>query len=567
MIPDSFQVRSPRHRGTGPPLSFMTLALPSEDSNRAAHAAPRRRLAMTWFSVAFSLLLILASIVLAGSRQVLARLEEVDTRWLAASFALGAAQLTLLGLRWSRVARELGLELGWLRATTEYALSLLGNQVLPTGIAGDGLRGVRQARASERSWWTTFEALALDRASGQLALWLVVVLSAPLSVRAGIVTASGLGWGALGALLTVSALIGIVFRWRAAEPHTTRLRAPLWRAARLLFSRRAVIHLPLSLLLVGCSTLQLYVAARAIGIVLPWLELGWLAPLMLVAASVPSFFGGWGIREGACALLFAAAGMPQSAGVAVSVIYGVFSLVISLPAVVVLLFDRQGNVPGGEAPWTYANAASMIAGSVLAACIGYPPLLGFVAGLCCFILIARGEGRWTPAGRFGVPNLITTARLLMTMALLFADGRHPGWQLAAGAGVILLLDVVDGWVARKTGQSSPFGASYDVEADALLVMSIAVLLFSRGTAGPWVLVAGLLRYAYVLAPALFPTPIGQAPRSRHGRITYVTMLSCFILAMVVEGDYGRWLALLGTVVISLSFSHSFWQRYAGESTH
>ena len=35
-------------------------------------------------------------------------------------------RLGLLGLRWSRIARELGLELGWLQATTEYALSLLG---------------------------------------------------------------------------------------------------------------------------------------------------------------------------------------------------------------------------------------------------------------------------------------------------------------------------------------------------------------------------------------------------------------------------------------------------------
>jgi phosphatidylglycerophosphate synthase len=205
----------------------------------------------------------------------------------------------------------------------------------------------------------------------------------------------------------------------------------------------------------------------------------------------------------------------------------------------------------------------MITGSLLAACVGYPPLLGFVAGLCCFILVARGQGRWTPGGRFGSPNVVTTLRLLLTMALLFAYGRQPGWQLAAAAGIILFMDVVDGWLARTTGQSSAFGASYDVEADALLVMSICMLLFSRGTAGAWVLLAGLLRYLYVLAPALIPTPMGQAPRSRHGRISYVTMLVTFMLALAIEGQRGRWLALLGTAVISASFAHSFWQRYRG----
>jgi phosphatidylglycerophosphate synthase/uncharacterized membrane protein YbhN (UPF0104 family) len=541
----------------------MTLAHPSAESSSDAAASPRRRVALAWFSVALSVVLVAASVSWAGSKQVFALLKQVDTRWLGAAFALGAVQLALLGLRWSRVARELGTELPWLRATTEYALSLLGNQVLPFGVAGDGLRGVRQAQSSAAGWWRTFEALALDRASGQLALWLVILVTAPLSVQAGILSASGLAAAALISALGGLTLGWLVFRCRPLEPHTARLRPPIARAARLLFSSRALIHLPLSLLLVAASALQLYVAARALGIVLPWVELGWLGPLVLVAASVPSFFGGWGVREGACALLFAAAGMPESSGVAVSVVYGVFALVTSLPAVVVLLFDGQNDAPSVETPWTYANAASMIFGTLLAAVIGYPPLLAFIGAFCCFVLVGRGQGQWTPAGGFGSPNLITTARVIMTMGLLFAYGRQPGWHLAAAAGAVLLLDVVDGWLARKTGQSSAFGASYDVEADALLVMTISMLLFQRGTAGVWVLLAGLLRYFYVLAPALFPTPVGQAPRSRHGRAIYVTMLTCFMLALVVEGQRGGWLALAGTLVITISFSHSFWQRYAG----
>jgi glycosyltransferase 2 family protein len=534
------------------------LAFSSADPN----GDTRRRVAATGVSIALSVVLVAASIALAGSQQVFEHLKRVDTRWLGAAFVLGAVQLALLGTRWSRVARELGIPLGWLRATTEYALSLLANQVLPTGVAGDGLRGLRHAQRSDEDGWAAFEALALDRASGQLALWLVVLMGTPLSLRAGVLSTTTLGWAALGCVI----VIGAVFRWRAMKVQTSRLRPALARTVNMLFSSRAVIHLPLSLLLVASGTLQLYIAARALGIVLPWLELVWVGPLVLVAASIPSFFGGWGIRESACALLFAAAGMPESAGLAVSVVYGVFALVMSLPGVVVSLFDEHPGLPSTESPWTYANAASMICGSALAACVGYPPLLGFVAGLCCFILVARGQGRWTPDGRFGSPNLVTTLRLMLTMALLFAYGRHPGWQLAIAAGVILLLDVVDGWLARTTGQSSAFGASYDVEADALLVISIAMLLFSRGTAGAWVLVAGLLRYLYVLAPALVPTPVGQAPRSRHGRISYVTMLTCFMLALVVEGQPGRWLALLGTSVITASFAHSFWQRYPGVRT-
>jgi phosphatidylglycerophosphate synthase/uncharacterized membrane protein YbhN (UPF0104 family) len=540
-------------------FAFFSSAPSSRWRPRPRHAG------LTWGALALSAGFVAASVGLAGSRQVFALLRDVDTRWLGAAFAVAFVQLGLLGLRWSRIARELGIELGWLQATTEYALSLLGNQVLPSGFAGDGLRGVRQARTSEHGYWATFEALALDRTSGQLGLWLIVLVTAPLSVRAGILSGEELGVIALCTAGACGLLWWVTFRLAALDRLMHRVRPALQRASSLLFSRRAAAHLPLSLALVIASTLQLFIAARALGIMLPWLELMWLGPLVLVAASVPSFFGGWGIREGASAVLFAAAGMPDSAGVAVSVVYGAFALVTSLPAVVVLLVDTSAARASGESPWLYANAASMIVGSLLAATIGYPPLVGFVAGFCCFVLVARDEGMWTPGGRFGAPNLITTGRLLMTLGLLFAYGRQPGWQLAVAAGVILALDVVDGWVARRTGQSSAFGASYDVEADALLVTTIAMLLYIRGTAGAWVLLAGLLRYAYVLAPAIVPTPVGQAPRSRHGRVVYVTMLRSFMLALVAGGAGGRALALLGTVVLTLSFSHSFWQRYVSPS--
>ena len=322
------------------------------------------------------------------------------------------------------------------------------------------------------------------------------------------------------------------------------------------------MHMPLSLLLVGLTLLQVYVAARAIGVELPWLQLLWLGPLILVAGSIPTFFGGWGIREGASALLFVAAGMPQCNGVAVSMVYGSFALVISLPGFMVLLFDGERAPSQDSKPWVHASAFSMIAGALLALWLSYPPLLGFVSALCFFILVAQARGKWTPDGGFGLPNLITTLRLGLTMGLLFGYQYHAGAVLALVALANVSLDAVDGWLARRTGQSSEFGAHYDIEADALLVLTLTIILFGRGVAGSWVIIAGLWRYLYVLAPVCFPTPVAQAQRSRHGRIMYVLMVSCLMLALVAPKEIGQYLALLGTVATSLSFMHSFWVRYA-----
>lgn len=541
----------------------MTSALSSADADSAPIVRRKPPAGLTWTSVALSAALVVAAVGSADSKQVIDQLQRVDTRWLWLAFAINAVQLALLGLRWSRVASMLGLRLSWVKATSEYALSTLTNQVLPSGVAGDGLRALRHAKSSEQGLLAVFEALALDRLSGQLAIWLVVLCGLPLMAQAGIVDLSRVE---LGSFLVVAVALGVWFlasRWRNSLSGVQRAQQWVRKAGSVLLApRNAAVHLPLSLVLAVCSLLQLYVAARAIGVSLPLLQLFWLGPLILVAATVPSFFGGWGIREGASALLFGAAGMAESTGVAVSMVYGTFALVSSVPGLLVVLFDSERSQRDKVKPWTYANALSMLVAAAFVVWLSYPPLLAFVGALCFFFLVAQARGAWTPSGNFGLPNTVTTLRLVLTMAMLLAFAREPGWVLAVAALVNLLLDVVDGWLARRSAQNSEFGARYDIEADALLVLAMTVLLYHRGLAGPWVILAGAWRYLYVLAPLVLPPPRGEASRSRHGRIAYVVMITCFMLGLALpRGETGRALNLLGTVAVSLSFLHSFWERY------
>ena len=85
--------------------------------------------------------------------------------------------------------------------------------------------------------------------------------------------------------------------------------------------------------------------------------------------------------------------------------------------------------------------------------LSYPPLLAFVAALCFFLLVAQARGVWTPAGIFGLPNLVTTLRLVVTMGMLVGFAHEPAWVLAIAALVNLLLDILDGWLARRSGIS------------------------------------------------------------------------------------------------------------------
>ena len=83
--------------------------------------------------------------------------------------------------------------------------------------------------------------------------------------------------------------------------------------------------------------------------------------------------------------------------------------------------------------------------------------------------------------------------------LVFAPGAVAalGWIPAVAYGLAALMDGLDGFVARRTGSESAFGARLDAESDALglaAASGIAVLL--SGTLPLWYLLAGLGRYLF-----------------------------------------------------------------------
>jgi phosphatidylglycerophosphate synthase len=81
--------------------------------------------------------------------------------------------------------------------------------------------------------------------------------------------------------------------------------------------------------------------------------------------------------------------------------------------------------------------------------------------------------------------------------------------LVALAVAALILDKVDGWVARRTEASSSFGARFDMEVDAFLILVLSCYI-ARST-GVWVLTIGLARYAFVAAARLQPWLRQPAP--------------------------------------------------------
>lgn len=123
--------------------------------------------------------------------------------------------------------------------------------------------------------------------------------------------------------------------------------------------------------------------------------------------------------------------------------------------------------------------------------------LAFVA-VAALRVVRRRPTFSTPADRVTLFRAVLAGGCATIVVLsLLGDVPSRSWLLFALAAPALSLDVVDGWVARRTGTANAHGARLDMETDAafLAVLSIPVSFL----VGPWALAIGAMRYLFVAA--------------------------------------------------------------------
>jgi len=294
----------------------------------------------TWVQVGASLAALATTFILVDRAEIWRHLKHIQAGWLVLTLALLLFQFAVMAARWWLFARRLSAPLSYGRALCEYFLSGFLNQILPLGILGDVTRATRHVRAqpaaaqSRSGRARVVLALVLERASGQVALWLVVAAILPgwwLVIRAFTGTALV---AALGSLLIVLVASPWLVRWWRAKPEARQLLSEGWRA--LVAPRNLVLHLPLSLILVAGHTLAFVTIARGLELHLELALALRVVPLVLVATTAPFFVAGWGVREATVAGLYHAAGLRPADGVTIALIYGCLSLVATVPGILVL---------------------------------------------------------------------------------------------------------------------------------------------------------------------------------------------------------------------------------------
>jgi phosphatidylglycerophosphate synthase len=153
-----------------------------------------------------------------------------------------------------------------------------------------------------------------------------------------------------------------------------------------------------------------------------------------------------------------------------------------------------------------------------------------------------------PAGRI---TLLRAELVCAVAAAAVAGG--PVTVLAGLASVALLLDGVDGRVARRTGTVTELGARFDMEVDALLILVLSAYVAPH--AGGWVLLIGAARYLLLGAGRLLPWLHGELPPRPWCKV--VAVVQGLVLVVAVSGLVPPVLARASLVVALVLLAESF----------
>jgi phosphatidylglycerophosphate synthase len=194
-----------------------------------------------------------------------------------------------------------------------------------------------------------------------------------------------------------------------------------------------------------------------------------------------------------------------------------------------------------------AAALALTIVALLALATGLP--IWRATGLAAAAILAFG---WaflrSQEQRFGSANAVTFLRIGLAVSLLAQLAVAPDqlltWPITMIAAFAFALDAVDGWLARRRGLVTAWGARLDMDADAVLTAVLGLLLIGAGRVGAWVMLAALFRPLFVLAGRSWPwLNATLPPRLRRKLCCVLAIVLLLVAAAPVAAPFAMPLAL------------------------
>ncbi|MDW3647428.1 MAG: CDP-alcohol phosphatidyltransferase family protein [Bacteroidia bacterium] len=160
----------------------------------------------------------------------------------------------------------------------------------------------------------------------------------------------------------------------------------------------------------------------------------------------------------------------------------------------------------------------------------------------------------------GYANWVTFFRLLLVSFGGYSYQVWPDPYLFAIFTLAVLLDVLDGYLARRFEQSSDFGLYLDMESDAFFVALIASLLYAKGLLEAWLLFPAYLRYLYMIFLKVLPGEPKKEPKRSYASIIAGCFFVALLLPFILPFELYSWPLRICGALIVISFGISFWYQ-------
>lgn len=189
---------------------------------------------------------------------------------------------------------------------------------------------------------------------------------------------------------------------------------------------------------------------------------------------------------------------------------------------------------------------------------GMSPLavgIGAVFFLSAMAVALWGLQQSYPHPSIGLCNRVTVARLMMASVLITAWlAQIGGWPVFALAALAFGLDGLDGWLARREGCVSDFGARFDMEVDSVLALVLALLAVSAGTVSGLILLLGLPRYVFWIAQFPCPWLAGDLPERFSRKVVCVLQILALLIAVLPLAEAALANAMIIGAAVALVWS-------------
>ncbi len=299
-------------------------------------AAPSRRGLKVALRIGGGLALLAVVVWYSEPRALAEKLAGADLRWLLPAFALAVAANVVSAVRWTAIARALGMIAPTGRLLAMYARGITTNMLLPGAtLSGDLLRSYQLAGLGN-PFLRAALSVFFDRFSGLWVLCVTSLLAAAGMALTGLAAASELppnlgGYIALLAAIALAPLIPWPTGWLrvVSVGVLTRLADSLDALRSRLRTERAALmrSLWLSVVVQLLSAGTLWTCARSVGVDLTYFTMLAAAAPIFIMAALPVGIAGFGTRELAAVLVLGLLGVPGDQATATALLYGLTAVV------------------------------------------------------------------------------------------------------------------------------------------------------------------------------------------------------------------------------------------------